>query len=29
MLKGVKSAFIEGVGMAIYIDGQLKVGSHF
>ena len=29
MLEGVKSAAIAGVGVAIYEDGQLKVGGHF
>ena len=29
MLEGVKSAVIAGVGVAIYVDGQLKVGGHF
>ena len=29
MLKGVKSAVIAGVGVAIHVDGQLKVGGHF
>ena len=29
MLKGVKSAVIVGVGIAIYVHGQLEVGDHF
>ena len=29
MLEGMKSAVIVGVGMAIYVDEQLKVGDHF
>ena len=29
MLEEVKSADIAGVGVAIYVDGQLKVGGHF
>ena len=29
MLKGIKSAVIVGVGVAIHVGGQLKVGGHF
>ena len=28
MLEGVNSAIIAGVGMAIYVDGQLKIGGY-
>ena len=29
MFEEVKSAVIVGVGMAIYVDGQLKFGGYF
>ena len=29
MVEGVRSGVIARVGMAIYVDGQLKVGGHF
>ena len=29
MLKGVKNTVNMGVGVAIYVDGQLKIGGHF
>ena len=29
MLEGIKNAAIVGVGTAIYVQGQLKVGDHF
>ena len=28
MVEGIKSAIIAGVGMAIYVDGQLKIRGH-
>ena len=29
MVEGVRSGVIAGVGVAICVDGQLKVGGHF